>query len=129
MQPGPIAIGWVLTASLLLAEHIGLWEQPWKIDAPWNYMLGVLTLTVGWIAWGLTARGPISPIDAVANIAAVTSAGVIILICYWARGRWDKRQKQSAIVSKARSLTQAIIDEGTGHAARQPDVHDPSRRN
>ncbi len=129
MQPGPIAIAWVVTAALLFAEHMALWDQPWRLDAPWNYLLGVLTLAVGWAIWGLTARGPISPIDAVANIGAVTTSGAVILACYWWRGRWEKRQKQSTAVEKARQLTQSLIDEGGATHARKPDVRDPSRRN
>ncbi len=129
MQPGPIAIAWIVTASVLIALHIAMWDQPWRLDAPWNYLIGVLTLAVGWAIWGLVASGPISPIDAVANIGAVTTAGGSILACYWLRGRWDKRQKQNETVAQAKRLTQDLIDNGGRQDARQPNLHDPSRRN
>lgn len=129
MQPGPIAIGWTIAATLLIAEHLAMWDQPWRLEAPWNYLVGVVTLAAGWAAWGLTAQGPISPVDAVANIGAVTSSGAAILVAYWLRGRWDRHRKQHATVEQARRLTQDLIDNGGATHARKPDLHDPSRRN
>lgn len=129
MQPGPIAIGWLIAGALLFAEHMGMWEKPWRLDTPWNYLVGVLTLFVGWIAWGMTASGPITPIDAVANISAVTSAGAIVIICYAVRKRLDHKKEHTKTVQEAKALTQAIIDQGDGYAARQPDLRDPGRRN
>ncbi|HEU5100639.1 MAG TPA: hypothetical protein VFU22_16530 [Roseiflexaceae bacterium] len=108
MQPGPIAIGWLLAAALLLVEHIGLWGQTWRLKNPWTYLVGVLTLAVGWIAWAMTAVGPVTPIDAVANIGAVSSAGAVVLVAYYVRGRLAQRDAQAAqqgeIIGMARGL-------------------------
>jgi hypothetical protein len=120
MQPVPIVIGWLLAAALLIAEHLGMWNQPWRLRRPWNYLVGVLTLATGWIAWAATAASPVTPIDAVANIGAVSTAGVVILIAYYVRGRLDQRDKQAQqqgeLIGLARGirrdLTQELIDRG-----------------
>lgn len=129
MQPGPIAIGFVIAAALLLTEHVILWSQPWRLTPPWSYIVGVTTLFVGWIAWGMAASGPIAPLDAVANIAVVSSSGSIIVLAYYIRGRIDNARQTDRIVEKAKSLTQAIIDNGGAKHARESDLHDPGSRN
>lgn len=130
MQPGSIGIAIAFTAALLFAEHVAMWNQPWRVDAPWNYVIGVLTLALGWVVWGLNATGPVTPIDAVVSVMLISfSSGAVIVLCYAVRGRLERAKKNNVVVTQARSLTQAIIDEGKGHAARESDISDPSRRN
>lgn len=130
MQPEAIAIALIITAALLVAEHVALYDQPWHIDEPWNYAVGVATLAAGWIAWGLIADGPVRPIDAAISIVLISfGAGAAIVVCYWFRGRLELAKKNTAVVTKARALTQDLIDKGTGHAAGKSDVHDRSRNN
>jgi hypothetical protein len=132
MQPGPITIGWALSAALLIAEHIALWSLPWRLKEPWSYVVGVGTLGVGWIAWALTASGPISPIDAVASVGVICSSGVVILLAYYVRGRLgqtrEAAQQTGEIIGAAKGLTQALIDGGGKHAG-QSGLRDRGRSN
>ena len=129
MQPFSIALALAFTAALLIAEHVVMWDQPWRVERPWNYVIGVGTLAVGWIVWGVTASGPVTPIDAAVSIILISfGSGATVLLCYAVRGRLDRAKKNNSVVAEAERLTQAIID-GERHAARQPDLHDPRRRN
>lgn len=126
MQPVPIAIGWVIAGALLLLLHVGMWDKPWRLKEPYTYIVGVATLMCGWIAWGITATGPITPIDAVANLIAVSASGSVIAIAYYVRDRLDKRdaraQAQGELLGRARSirthLTQEMIDRGENDPGR-----------
>lgn len=130
MQPGPIALALTFAAALLFAEHMAMWDQPWRIDAPWSYVLGVATLAASWIVWGLSATGPVTPIDAVASIVLISAGGgAVVVVAYAVRGRLDRARKQTAVVTQAKALTQDLIDQGERHAARESDLRDPSRRN
>jgi hypothetical protein len=130
MQIGSIALATAFTAALLFAEHIALWAQPWRIHRPWNYVLGVSTLAAGWLVWGVATAGPIAPVDAAISIVLVSfGSGSVVVVCYAVRGRLDQSRRNSNVVAQAERLTQDIIDQGERHAARQSDLHDPSRRN
>jgi membrane associated rhomboid family serine protease len=95
MQLGSIALAAAFTAALLFAEHIAMWNQPWRADAPWNYVIGVLTLAAGWLVWGLIATGPIDPLDAAISIALVSfGGGAVIVLCYAVRARLDQGRKK-----------------------------------
>ncbi len=126
MQVVPTVLGWLLSAAMLLAEHIGMWDQPWRLREPYTYIVGVATLACGWITWGVTATGPVSPIDAVANICAVSSSGVVVAVAYYVRARLgrhlDRAQQQGEVIGMARgirqSLTQEMIDRGENEQGR-----------
>lgn len=128
MQPIPIAIGWTIAAALLLVEHVALWAQPWRLDPPWTYVIGVATLFIGWAAWGMTAAGPVSPLDAVVNISLVSTSGAVVALAYYVRDRQARAAGHAAIVQQARAFTQAIIDDG-GHRDQESGLADPGRRN
>lgn len=130
MQPLAIGIAIAVTAALLLAEHIGMWSQPWRLERPWNYVAGVLTLALGWVIWGLAATDPIAPIDAAVSIILISfGSGAVIVLCYAVRGRLERAKTNSAVIAKAKYLTQDLIDQGDRHVARQSDLHDRSRNN
>lgn len=130
MQPGAIALATAFTAALLFAEHVALYAQPWRVQRPWNYVIGVVTLAAGWAVWGLTADGPVAPIDAAISIMLISfGSGSVVVLSYAVRGRLEQAKKNSDVITKAKILTQDLIDQGERHAARQSDIHDPSRRN
>lgn len=127
MQWGPIIMGWVIAAPLLLIEHILLWERPRRMRRPGSYILGTLTLGCGWIAWGVAATGPLTPIDAVANIGAVSCSGAVVLLAYAWRASHAQAQRTKDYRAIALALTQEIVDQGGRHDAGQSDLSD--RRN
>lgn len=127
MQLLPILQGWIVASALLIAEHIALWEQPWRLEAPWNYVVGLGTVLLGCLVWAVTARGPVAPLDAWGSFVLVSTSGGWITLGYYVRGRQGRRKKAQDDAVRAIRLTQELIDAGGQDATRQPELRD--RRN
>lgn len=65
MQLAPLLIAWTFTSAMLVAEHIGLWQQPWRAEKPYTYIIGIATLLLGDLIWAAQIPQPIPATDAV----------------------------------------------------------------
>jgi hypothetical protein len=127
MQLLPTLMGWTISSALLIAEHVLLWGQPWRLTRPWNYVIGLGTVLFGCFVWALTARGPVSTFEAFWSFACISASGGWIMLAYYIRDRLAQRSEATRNAWRGLRLTQDLIDAGGPDAARQPDVHD--RRN
>ncbi len=125
----PIALGYIVASLALVTEHIVLWEQPWRIEAPWNYVMGVLTILLGYGVWALALGTPIPPDEAWVAAALIASSGKWIVAAYWLRGRAQRKvdearangQRQGEIVGGAKGLIADLLEgdaDGTHHSRR-----------
>lgn len=74
----------VTVAALIVAEHIALWRAPWRLEPPASYIVGMATVGLGMILWGLA----VGQVDAAFAFWILTSAaGMADVGAYWVRGR------------------------------------------
>lgn len=112
MQIAPILQGWLVSSALLIAEHVGLWQQPWRLDAPWNYIVGLGTVLFGCFVWAVTVQGPVTGVDAWGSFFLIATSGGWVALGYYIRGRLAKQKKHDEKAVKAIRLTQELIDQG-----------------
>lgn len=114
----------------LLAEHIGLWNTPWRLSPPASYAIGVGTLA-GWYALWCVLMGDYL-IFAVAFLFLAAGSGAWIVLAYWLRERLDILKQRSRNAGRAESnppaiapfapyLTQDPIDRGGAHGPYPPE--------
>src|SRR6185369_5240235 len=91
IQWSPIALGYIVASLGLIAEHIALWRQPWRLDAPWNYIIGVLTILAGCGVWASAVQGHIAPDEALIAFAIIAvGSGAWIALAYYIRDRQER---------------------------------------
>ncbi len=74
----------LITAALIIIEHIALWHAPWRLSPPASYIVGTATSGVGMVLWGLAAN----QIDAALAFWIIAgAAGMADVGAYWVRGR------------------------------------------
>lgn len=105
-----IAVICAIGAALsLLAEHLALWDAPWRLSRPASYVLGVATLLIWFAVWAI-AQGEL---NALAALCTITGAGGgTVIIAYWVRGRLDEIRTRSRAAGAASVLSQDAIDRG-----------------
>ena len=123
----PILLGWLIASLGLIAEHVALWRQPWRLDAPWNYVIGVLTILCGCAMWAGTVQGHIAPDEAWVAYAIISvGSGAWIALAYYIRGRLERGQKQAQkrgeVVGSARGMIAELENTHDG-------THDSRRHN
>lgn len=121
----PILLGWLVASLGLIAEHIALWGQPWRLEVPWSYIVGVLTITAGCAVWAAAHTGGPSADEAfIAFCAIAWGSGGWIALAYYIRGRMERAkkaaEKRGEVVGSARGMIAELERDGT---------HDPSRHN
>lgn len=124
----PIAFGYIVASLGLIAEHVALWRQPWRLDAPWNYIIGVLTILCGCGVWAMAVRGPIQPDEAWIAFALIAAgSGAWVALAYYVRDRQARARnaaiRRGEVVGGARGLISELL-EGDADA-----THDPRRHN
>lgn len=114
----------IVTAIVLVAEHIALWRHPWRLKPPVTYGLGVGTLAVGFTVWAAWVD---LLVVAVAFWALAIIAGAPVVVAYWIRNVLAQLDEAAVLSGRLQRLstpyTQAQIDEGGGHGrdrSRQP---------
>jgi hypothetical protein len=105
----PIAIGYIVAAVALVAEHVLLWPMSWRIERPWTYVMGVLTLLFGCFVWARIVRRPVDPMDALTAFALICTSGKWVIAAYWFRDRDAKRKQAAELTGKAIALAQDLI--------------------
>lgn len=111
---GNVALGWLVASLALIAEHLALWDQPWRLSEPVNYIVGVLTILGGcavW-AWRQAQSGPIDPWLALIafGLIAVGSGGWIVL-AYGLRGRLTLiRARETRVQQRKAEIVGALDD-------------------
>ncbi len=117
---------------MLIVEHIGLWDRPWRLSPPASYSIGTLTLAF-WFAIFCWLVSPEYIFFAVAFLLLAGGSGAFIILAYWLRGRMDILKQRSRNAGRAeRSIapfspyTQDIIDRG---GKRGPERPEPTYRN
>lgn len=110
-QLEPIILGWIVSSVLLGIQHVLLWKRPWKIDPPWNYVLGVGTILAGCGVWAITLGSVlVRPADAVGAFALISSSGLWVIFGYWLRARLARKHQAGKKARAGLALTQEIID-------------------
>lgn len=108
---GNIVVATVLTGLALFAEHVALWERPWRLTRPAAYVVGVTTLLLGsgvW-AWQQSRLGPIDPWLATFAFAIISGgSGLGILIAYWVRGVRSVIERNG----KTKQQISEVLDDG-----------------
>lgn len=106
---GPILIASLLAVALLIAEHVTLWNRPWRLTRIASYAVGTATLFTGFVLWAALENGPIDPWHAVIAVLVIDlSGGAAIITAYWFR---NKLQERDAVTAKARNLWVEAINE------------------
>lgn len=115
-------------AATLIAQHIALWNHPWRLNPPIPYALGTLTLAF-WFSVFCWLIGPQYLLFGVAFLLMAGIAGGAVIIAYWIRGRLDILKGRSRAAGRAEAVTnpytQDIIDRGGN---RGPDSPEPAYR-
>jgi len=110
---GNVALGWLVASLALIAEHMALWELPWRLSEPANYVIGMLTVLGGCAVWGWrqAQSGPIDPWLAVIAFGIIASSGGWIVLAYGLRGRLTiKRARETAIQQRKNAIAGALDD-------------------
>ena len=82
-------IAGLLGGALLVAEHVALWHEPWRLRRPAAYTLGIATLgTV--FAWWCHRHQHRHAQEALAAWGVIaTLGGAATWVAYWLRGRLE----------------------------------------
>lgn len=119
----PLGAGWLLTAALLVIEHL-LWSET---TTETRYLLGAGAICAGCTLAGLIAEDLLLAIGP----WVVASPGLIIVAWRHVERQTTLREhsarKNGEIIGAARGLTQEIID-GGGRGA-EPGMDKAGRRN
>ena len=108
----------LLTALLLLVEHIALWVHPWRLSRPQAYALGTGTITAGYTGWAFWIGVPGA---AVGLWVFVVICGMTITIAYYVRRVLADLDRRAFDAGQASApLQQSDIDRGAGHAENTP---------
>jgi len=70
-----------VTAGVLLIEHLALWHVPYRIPRPLAYVLGVITLGIGFTGWGFRRY----PLAVIAWWIIAACGGCVVTLAYWIR--------------------------------------------
>lgn len=106
---GDAALAGGAASLALIAEHIGLWDPPYRLPPPANYAAGTFTLGMTFLVWALRHRQQ-QALEAwlAAAIIASMGGGTVILAYYWrevaqqlrdgaTRGGWLNGQIRQAV--------------------------------
>ena len=96
----------------LIAEHIGLWRMPWRLNRPASYVVGTATIAAWWSVWCLWIG---AALFAVALWVLLIGSGVWIVIAYWLRGVLAKKDDAAF---NAGSLSRTPITQETADRKR-----------
>ena len=111
---GNVALGWMVASLALIAEHVVLWEQPWRLSEPVNYIVGVLTILAGctiW-AWRQAQTGAVDPwLAVIAFVFIAVGSGAWIVLAYGLRGRLRLKQDKDRRIGKIRANTAEALDD------------------
>jgi len=110
---GNVALGWLVASLALIAEHIALWEMPWRLSEPANYVVGMLTVLGGcavW-AWRQAQAEPIDPWLAVIAFGIIASSGGWIVLAYGLRGRLTLKRARDKAISQRKSDIAGALDD------------------
>ena len=108
-----VALGWIVASLALALEHIALWEQPWRLAEPVNYIVGVLTILAGcavW-AWRQAQVEDVSPWLALIAFGLIASSGGWVILGYGLRGRLAIRKKNTEAVQTKRAAIAGALDD------------------
>ncbi len=108
-----VALGWLVASLALALEHIGLWEQPWRLSEPINYIVGVLTILGGcavW-AWRQAQTGTIDPWLALIAFGMITTSGGWVIVGYWVRGRLTITRKRETHIQGQTAAIAGVLDD------------------
>jgi hypothetical protein len=91
LDPAPLVEGAAVTAALLLAEHLALWQARGRLPLPARYTLGTLALLAG-LAHTCHRRGDTRPAVEAAAIAAC--GGSVVIAAHLVRAwRWKQQER------------------------------------
>lgn len=109
-----LLVGWILTACLLIIEHL-LWKDTPRVV---RYLLGGGALCCGCTVAGIIADDALLA----AGPWAIASAGLIIVGWTWHEDRADRERttvrRSGEVAGMARGLTQELIDAGGPYGER-----------
>lgn len=108
-----VALGWIVASLALALEHIGLWDQPWRLAEPVNYIVGVLTILAGcavW-AWRQAQTGAIDPWLALIAFGIIATSGGWVILGYWVRGRLTFKRKTAEHIQSKKHAIAGVLDD------------------
>jgi hypothetical protein len=106
-----VTLGWIVASLALVLEHIGLWEQPWRLAEPFNYIAGVLTILVGCAVWAWRQDGPIDPWLALIAFCLIATSGGWVVLGYGLRGRLALKKKNDAHIQSKKNAIAGVLDD------------------
>jgi len=111
MQIEPLVIGWLVGSALLGAEHVLLFNHPWKVDKPWSYVIGLGTVLLACLVWARAYTGLIAPTDAVIAFGIVSTSGGWVILGYAIRDRIARHRQSMRLAEEARARASELIGE------------------
>lgn len=98
-------------AISLIAEHVGLWHLPWRLSRPTSYVVGTATIALWYSVWCLWLG---YAVFAVALWSMLIGAGTWIILAYWLRGVFAKKDEGAFTAGQLsrQPLTHDVIDKG-----------------
>ena len=107
----------LVTALLLLAEHIALWRKPWRLTRPQAYSLGTATIALGYTgwAWSFGVLGA-----AIALWVVIIVSGIVVSGAYYVRRVLADLDRQAFKAGQvAGPIDQQTIDKGNAYGANE----------